>query len=94
MTLDKVIVDLSEAFEASQIYVARKSTSFSHGIHELIDATVSRARSLKGLKVTGLPRRRLGGGNVQVKEFFQKYLTKKPASASVPPSSQVLPSSQ
>ncbi|KAH3982695.1 hypothetical protein HBH70_003200 [Parastagonospora nodorum] len=59
MTLERVIVDLSRAFEPSQIYVA-----------------LSRARSLKGLKVIGLPRTNLGGANEQVKEFFEKFLKK------------------
>jgi hypothetical protein len=38
---------------------------------------VSRARSLKGLKVVGLPRYELGGANAQVKEFYETYLKKK-----------------
>lgn len=38
---------------------------------------VSRARSLKGLKVMALPQRNLGGANPQVKEFFEKFLSKK-----------------
>lgn len=68
MTLDRVIVDLSDAFEASQIYVA-----------------LSRARSLNGLKVVGIPRRNLGGANQQVKEFFNTYLDHtSPYSASLP----------
>jgi hypothetical protein len=45
----------------------------------LIRQTVSRARSLKGLRVVGLPRVNLGGANEQVKEFFEKYLRNKPA---------------
>ncbi len=40
---------------------------------------VSRARSLKGLKVEGLPRADLGGANAQVKEFMEIYLLKKKA---------------
>jgi len=60
MTLDRVIVDLSRAFEPSQIYVA-----------------LSRARSLKGLKVIALPKRPMGGANPQVKEFCATYLSKR-----------------
>lgn len=55
MTLDRVIVDLSNAFEEGQVYVA-----------------LSRATSLKGLKVDGSA---LGltvgyGGNAEVREFL------------------------
>jgi hypothetical protein len=75
MTLDRVIVDLSRAFEPSQIYVARMLiVSRTHKADELTMQTVSRARSLMGLKVIGLPRMNLGGANEQVKEFFEKYL--------------------
>ncbi|CAO2657621.1 Nn.00g037470.m01.CDS01 [Neocucurbitaria sp. VM-36] len=42
-----------------------------------IYVALSRARSLQGLKVTSLPQRNLGGANAQVKEFFEKYLSKK-----------------
>ncbi|CBX94541.1 hypothetical protein LEMA_P120320.1 [Plenodomus lingam JN3] len=42
-----------------------------------IYVALSRARSLKGLKVVALPQRNLGGANAQVKEFFAKYLSKK-----------------
>jgi hypothetical protein len=77
MTLDRVIVDLSRAFEPSQIYVARTFPSFQYLVdNRLTVETVSRARSLKGLKVIGLPRSNLGGANEQVKEFFEKYLRK------------------
>lgn len=99
MTLERVIVDLSRAFEPSQIYVARMFNSSSlflflfslyypeqkkklpHRLETEANAIyyfiVSRARSLKGLKVIGLPRANLGGANEQVKEFFDKYLKKK-----------------
>jgi ATP-dependent DNA helicase PIF1 len=77
MTLDRVIVDLSRAFEPSQIYVARTLIeTLGYTVDELIVSLVSRARSLKGLKVIGLPRTSLGGANEQVKEFFEKYLRK------------------
>lgn len=42
-----------------------------------IYVALSRARSLKGLKVVALPQRNLGGANAQVKEFFAEYLSKK-----------------
>ncbi|USP82420.1 hypothetical protein yc1106_09694 [Curvularia clavata] len=78
MTLSRVIVDLSAAFEASQIYVA-----------------LSRARSLKGLKVLGLPRKNLGGANKQVKEFLETCLKpKKLLSGAALPSSQLTNSQQ
>ena len=78
MTLDRVIVDLARAFEPSQIYVARKCLSSITTKNVEADARiVSRARSLQGLKVTSLPQRNLGGANAQVKEFFEKYLSKK-----------------
>lgn len=78
MTLERVIVDLSRAFEPSQIYVARTFFFAQHDtIKKLSIETVSRARSLKGLKVIGLPRTNLGGANEQVKEFFEKYLKNK-----------------
>jgi len=76
MTLERVIVDLSRAFEPSQIYVARMSFTSSHFLCQANKSTVSRARSLKGLKVIGLPRTNLGGANEQVKEFFEKFLKK------------------
>lgn len=95
MTLDRVIVDLRDAFEASQIYVARKSrltlwqTREQVGSTNIYDRVVSRARSLRGLKVVGLPRKDLGGANKQVKEFFETYLNCKKSSSSALPSSQV-----
>jgi hypothetical protein len=93
MTLDRVIVDLRKAFEASQLYVARGSHQKSAQKDILTPATVSRARSLKGLKVVGLPQRHLGGANAQVKEFFEKYLNSRPSSSQTPQSSQVPQSS-
>lgn len=38
---------------------------------------VSRARSLKDLTVTALPRQELGGANAQVKEFMEDVVIKK-----------------
>lgn len=38
---------------------------------------VSRARSLKGLTVSALPRFDLGGANAQVKEFMENIVAKK-----------------
>ncbi|KNG47236.1 atp-dependent dna helicase pif1 [Stemphylium lycopersici] len=61
MTLDRVIVDLSKAFEASQLYVA-----------------LSRARSLQGLRVLGLPYKRLCA-DAAVKWFIRMYLEPKDA---------------
>jgi hypothetical protein len=87
MTLERVIVDLSRAFEPSQIYVARESVPLSVNRLPANKAhIVSRARSLKGLKVMGLPRVNLGGANEQVKEFFDKYLRNTSAEAALPPS--------
>jgi len=60
MTLDRVIVDLSNAFEASQVYVA-----------------LSRARSLSGLRVLGLPKKSLHA-DAAVKWFIRMYLEPKP----------------
>jgi hypothetical protein len=46
---------------------------------ELTTMTVSRARSLKGLTVTALPKFDLGGANAQVKEFMENVVIgKKP----------------
>ncbi|KZM19880.1 DNA helicase [Ascochyta rabiei] len=42
-----------------------------------IYVALSRARSLKGLTVTALPRFDLGGANAQVKEFMEKHVIKK-----------------
>lgn len=72
MTLDRVIVNLRDAFEPSQIYVA-----------------LSRARSLKGLSVVGLPQKDLGGTNKQVKEFLETYLDCRSGAKLGLPSSQV-----
>ena len=82
--MDRVIVDLTKAFEASQLYVARKPHHIRNQLRGQVLTTliVSRARSLKGLKVVGLPSRNLGGANAQVKEFFEKYLDTKPSSSS------------
>lgn len=78
MTLDRVIVDLKDAFEASQLYVARKFYCLPITAKQrLTSRTVSRARSLKGLEVVALPTKNLGGANPQVREFFDKYLDKK-----------------
>ena len=77
MTLDRVIVDLARAFEQSQIYVACKSHHNELPGATLIISTVSRARSLKGLTVTALPNKDLGGANAQVKEFMENVVMKK-----------------
>ena len=77
MTLDRVIVDLARAFEQSQIYVACKSHHNELPGATLIISTVSRARSLKGLTVTALPNKDLGGANAQVKEFLENVVMKK-----------------
>ncbi|KAL1841469.1 hypothetical protein VTJ49DRAFT_7024 [Mycothermus thermophilus] len=57
MTLDRVIVDLSRAFEEGQVYVA-----------------LSRATSLKGLKVEGDPSGLMvgRGGNAEVRRFLRE----------------------
>ncbi|KAL2270517.1 hypothetical protein VTJ83DRAFT_2701 [Remersonia thermophila] len=57
MTLDRVIVDLSRAFEEGQVYVA-----------------LSRATSLKGLKVEGDPSGLMvgRGGNPEVRRFLKE----------------------
>jgi len=77
MTLDRVIVDLSRAFEPSQIYVARKFPYSHNSMQSAKTLEVSRARSLKGLKVIALPKRPMGGANPQVKEFCATYLSKR-----------------
>jgi hypothetical protein len=90
MTLDRVIVDLGKAFEASQLYVARESQQDPKCIEKQMLTTriVSRARSLKGLKVVALPYRNLGGANAQVKEFFETFFEKKPSPSQTPQSLQ------
>jgi ATP-dependent DNA helicase PIF1 len=57
MTLDRVIVDLSRAFEEGQVYVA-----------------LSRATSLKGLKIEGDPSGLMvgKGGNAEVRRFLKE----------------------
>lgn len=76
MTLDRVTVDLARAFEPSQIYVACKCHPLA--MYTLINGSeVSRARSLKGLTVSALPRFDLGGANAQVKEFMENIVAKK-----------------
>lgn len=76
MTLDRVTVDLARAFEPSQIYVAREVSSETPKT-VLTIIVVSRARSLKGLTVSALPRFDLGGANAQVKEFMDNVVIKK-----------------
>jgi ATP-dependent DNA helicase PIF1 len=76
MTLDRVVVDLAKAFEPSQIYVARKYyiVAGDASLVVLISSPVSRARSLNGLKVEGLPNVNLGGANPQVREFMESVV--------------------
>lgn len=83
MTLERVTVDLAQAFEPSQIYVACKSRREIIHLGACTDTTtVSRAKSLQGLTVTSLPRNlNLGGANEQVKEFMQTRFPKDPLAA-------------
>jgi len=69
MTLDRLNINLARAFEWSQIHVGRKF-QHSNSLHKLIEPPlVSRARSLGGLTVSGLPYHDLRP-DVQVKRFM------------------------
>ena len=72
MTLNRVVVNLSKSFEQGQAYVARKFTCCLLGWKILIVSSVSRARSLEGLKVESFPATAQGKGNPQVKEFLRE----------------------
>jgi len=74
MTLERVIVDLYDSFEPSQIYVARKLGPLVSALLQLTITIVSRAKSLRGLRVVRLPKEDLGGANPQVKEFYETFI--------------------
>jgi hypothetical protein len=77
MTLEMVKVNLTKAFETRQVYVASMFGVISIAI-ELTKTAVSRATSLEGLKVTGLPRKRFGGADPQIMKFVHApHLSKK-----------------
>jgi len=74
MTLERVIVDLRRSFEPSQIYVARKLGPVISALPQLTSTIVSRAKSLRGLRVVHLPPEDLGGANPQVREFYETFV--------------------
>jgi ATP-dependent DNA helicase PIF1 len=73
MTLNRVVVDLAKTFEQGQAYVACKIHRFNIITFLILTLfSVSRARSLDGLKVESFPQRAQSSGNVQVKEFLRE----------------------
>lgn len=72
MTLDRVEVDLSRTFEPGQAYVACKYLSCVQIPRRLMMVSVSRARSLDGLKVVSFPPDAQRSADPQVKQFLKE----------------------
>lgn len=74
MTLDRVIVDLHNSFERVGHLLKNAAQFYSLLLQEMVYVALSRARNLRGLKVTRLARNMGHGVNKEVQDFLRQHL--------------------